>query len=443
LSGALAGIAYVAVRTSIVNQQLSSMRHQALANAVLLRGELRVPTAYIPSLITTLDSGPNTGSLVYSIGHWYPSSATLSPRQLPPALEASVLAGSPVQQLIVSNRTAQLVVGVPIHVDSATFSENAAYFEIFDLSALTRTLHALLAALTLAALITTVAGAILGRWAAGRALRPLRDTTRAALAIAGGQLDTRLESARYADLAVLNAAFNQMVDQLQDRIEREARFTSDVNHELRSPLTTLANSLSVIEARRQELSPRAVEALDLLGAEVRRFRRLVDELLEMARFDAASGDLCRDEVTVAEIVEHTVQATGPEVPIQFARGVADRHILVDKRCFERIFANLFENARRYAGGATLLTVEDRGDAVRFLVDDSGPGIATEERDRIFARFSRGTAGRRRGHDDGTGLGLAIVEQHVLQHGGRVWVEDHPGGGSRFVVELPALDQATV
>lgn len=440
LSGVLAGIGYVAVRTSIVNQQLASMRHQALANAVLLRGELRVPTAYIPALITTLDSGPNTDSLIYSTSHWYPSAATVSPRQMPTAFRARVLAGSPAWQLIGSAGVAQLVVGVPIQAESASRSVNAAYFEIFDLSDLTKTLHALLAALTIAALITTVAGAVLGRWAAARTLRPLRETTQAALAIAGGRLDTRLESSYFADLAPFASAFNQMVDQLQERIEREARFTSDVNHELRSPLTTLANSLSVLEARRDELPPRALQALDLLGAEVRRFRRLVDELLEISRFDAKPGDISRDEVTVGSLVEHTVQATGTEVPIRFAPGVASQHILVDKRRFERIFANLFENAQRYAGGVTLLAIEDHGDSVRFLVEDAGPGIALEERERIFERFSRGSTGRRRGLGDGTGLGLAIVAQHVSQHGGRVWVEDRLGGGSRFVVELPAWSE---
>ena len=440
LSGVLAGIGYVAVRTSIVNQQLASMRHQALANAVLLRGELRVPTAYIPALITTLDSGPNTDSLIYSTSHWYPSAATVSPRQMPTAFRARVLAGSPAWQLIGSAGVAQLVVGVPIHAESASRSVNAAYFEIFDLSDLTKTLHALLAALTIAALITTVAGAVLGRWAAARTLRPLRETTQAALAIAGGRLDTRLESSYFADLAPFASAFNQMVDQLQERIEREARFTSDVNHELRSPLTTLANSLSVLEARRDELPPRALQALDLLGAEGRRFRRLVDELLEISRFDAKPGDISRDEVTVGSLVEHTVQATGTDVPIRFAPGVASQHILVDKRRFERIFANLFENAQRYAGGVTLLAIEDHGDSVRFLVEDAGPGIALEERERIFERFSRGSTGRRRGLGDGTGLGLAIVAQHVSQHGGRVWVEDRLGGGSRFVVELPAWSE---
>jgi signal transduction histidine kinase len=440
LSSVLAGIGYLAVRNSIVNQQLASMRHQALANAVLLRGELRVPTAYIPALITTLDSGPDTDSLIYSSEHWYPSSATLSPRQLPLALRTHVLAGTAAWQVVGSSGVSELIVGVPIHAQTASRTENAAYFEIFDLSDLTRTLHALLAALALAALITTVAGAVLGRWASARTLRPLRETTQAALAIAGGRLGTRLESADFADLAPFASAFNQMVDQLQERIEREARFTSDVNHELRSPLTTLANSLSVLEARRDELPPRALQALDLLGAEVRRFRRLVDELLEISRFDAKPDDISRDEVTIGSLVEHTVQATGTNVPTHFGPGVASQHILVDKRRFERIFANLFENAQRYAGGVTLLAIEDHGDSVRFLVEDAGPGIAPEERDRIFERFSRGSTGRRRGLGDGTGLGLAIVAQHVNQHGGRVWVEERPSGGSRFVVELPAWSE---
>ena len=289
-------------------------------------------------------------------------------------------------------------------------------------------------------MVTTVAGAIVGRWAASRALRPLHETAQAALAIAGGRLGTRLESADFADLAVLASAFNRMVDQLQERIEHEARFSSDVNHELRSPLTTLATSLSVLEARRDELPPKALQALDLLGAEVRRFRRLVDDLLEISRFDAASGEIFRDEVSVGALVEHTVRATGADVPIRLAPGVASWHILVDKRRFERILANLFENAQRYAGGRRCWRLKVTAQWCASWSRTPGPGIAPEERDRIFERFSRGSTGRRRGLGDGTGLGLAIVAQHVHQHGGRVWVEGRPGGGSRFVVELPGMNE---
>jgi len=165
LSSALAGTTYFVVRASIVNQQLSALQHQALANAVLLRGELRVPTAYIPALITTLDSGPNTGSLIYSMNSWYPSSLTLSPRQLPSALRARVLAGLPARQVVRLAGSEQLVVGVPIPPENSSRTGNAAYFEIFDLSGLVQTLHILLVALTIAALITTIAGR---SWAVGR-----------------------------------------------------------------------------------------------------------------------------------------------------------------------------------------------------------------------------------------------------------------------------------
>ena len=155
------------------------MRHQALANAVLLRGELR-PTAYIRIVITTLDSGPNTASLIYSSAdgkaRWYPSSATLQPAQLPLELRQRVLAGTPSQQVIGPPGAPHFVIGVPIR------SEKAAYFEIFDLSDLARTLHVLFASLILAALFTTIGGAIVGRWAASRALRPLHETAQAALA---------------------------------------------------------------------------------------------------------------------------------------------------------------------------------------------------------------------------------------------------------------------
>jgi two-component system sensor histidine kinase MtrB len=434
LSGTLASITYFVVRTSIVNQQLSSLRRQALANGVLIRGALRSEPPNYPKLLVSLDTGPNTGSLLYRRHEWYPSVLTLSPKEIPRRLLSDVLDGTAASQTVGPSSTPRLVVGVPIP------AEHADYFEIFSLEDLSRTLHALLVALALAALVTTIGGAIIGRWAASRALRPLHETAQAALAIAGGRLGTRLESNDFADLSVLASAFNRMVDQLQERIEREARFTSDVNHELRSPLTTLAASLSVLEARRDEMPTKARQALDLLGAEIRRFRRLVDDLLEISRLDASPGDLVRDEVTIGDLLDHAVRSTGPGVPVEFQHGTRELRVVVDKRRFERVLANLFENASRYAGGATDVIVENQGPAVRIIVEDGGPGIPPGERDRIFERFSRGSSGRRRGLGDGTGLGLAIVAEHVRQHGGRVWVEGRRGGGSRFVVELPTLSR---
>ena len=135
---------------------------------------------------------------------------------------------------------------------------HADYFEVFDLSDLDHTLRVLGLTLFGAGVVTTVLGIALGRFASARSLRPLADVSRAAGAIAGGELDTRLDpDAADPDLEGLTNSFNAMVDQLQERIEREARFNSDVSHELRSPLTTLAASLEVLEARPRPACRRA------------------------------------------------------------------------------------------------------------------------------------------------------------------------------------------
>jgi signal transduction histidine kinase len=184
------------------------------------------------------------------------------------------------------------------------------------------------------------------------------------VAIAGGQLDTRLEpDATDPDLEGLTASFNTMVDQIQARIEREARFNSDVSHELRSPLTTLSASLEVLEADRHDLPPRAQRALQLLGDDLRRFQRMVGDLLEMSRADAGSMDVFLEEVDVGELVQRAVAngvrslgegAAWPEVVI--APEAESLHVGVDKRRFERVMANLLENAANYGGGATLISV---------------------------------------------------------------------------------------
>jgi signal transduction histidine kinase len=250
--------------------------------------------------------------------------------------------------------------------------------------------------------------------------------------------DTRLETGEPRDLSALTSSFNRMADRLEQRIERDARFTSDVSHELRSPLTTLATSLSVMESRRDELPERAQRALDLLGTEVRRFQRMVRDLLEISQFDARSAEFTAEPVEIGDLVRHAFAPAG-HAPVTVTIDPADDHreILVDKRRIGRVFGNLIENADRYAGGVTQVTVETRDQIVRVRVDDSGPGIPPADRDRIFERFARGAGGAgSRGAGVGTGLGLALVQEHIRLHGGRVWVTDSPTGGASFVVELP-------
>jgi signal transduction histidine kinase len=437
LSGVLASVTYLSVRSSVIGQQESSLTHEAIASAESLRGAIQVPNADYPQALASFDTARGSESLLESAGQWYPSSPTLQRSVLPSTLTSLVLHGRLAEQIITIRGTPELIVGIPIN----TAHGPAGYFQLFNLSEVQGTLRTLFGSLVLAAIVTTLGGAVVGRWGASRALRPLHQTAQAALSIAEGRLGTRLQSDAYADLAVLTSAFNRMADGLQERIAREVRFTSDVNHELRSPLTTVATALSVLESRREELPERARQALDLLGAEVRRFRRLVDDLLEISRLDAGLGDMNAEEVPVGPLVHHSVAATRQPVLVDIPESAGDRVVLVDKVRFERVMANLVENAERYAGGATRVVVVADAKWVRIAVEDRGPGIPTDERERIFDRFSRGSSARRRGMGDGTGLGLAIVAEHARVLGGRVWVEPNGSRGSRFIIEMPAVPAA--
>jgi two-component system sensor histidine kinase MtrB len=456
LSALMAGITYYTARATFLSERQAAEQRQAFANAALVQNALRSPATQVTQLIESVDTLPGSRSVLRTGGQWYATSISVSQSAIPEAERTLVLSGTPASQLFTLAGTPQQVIGVPLP------AVHAAYFEVFSLDELAGTLRALAFALAGAALVTTIAGAAVGRWASSRALRPLAGLTDAAVAIAGGQLDTRVQTGDDPDLDELASAFNRMTANLQDRIEREARFTSDVSHELRSPLTTLTATVSVLEGHRAELAPRAQRALDLLDGDVRRFTRMVDDLLEISRFDAGSAELSLDEVDPGELVRRAVIAAAPvgadgtRRPINFAvdlgPGVDGLRLRVDKRRFERVMANLMENAAVYAGGVTRVVVERQpppiagnllpADAIRVVVEDAGPGVPPAERDHLFERFYRGGRAGHRASGQGTGLGLSLVAEHVRLHGGRVWSEDAPGGGTRFVVELPLHPYAT-
>jgi signal transduction histidine kinase len=272
-------------------------------------------------------------------------------------------------------------------------------------------------------------------------LRPLGHVTAAAVAIAGGRLDTRVAPIADPDLGIFVSSFNDMASALQERIERDARFASDVSHELRSPLTTLTTSISVLEARRDEMPERAQAALDLMVADVQRFSALVEDLLEISRFDAGAATLHLESVRISELVLQAVAAsTDVEIPVTISADAAACTVAVDKRRLVRVIANLITNAERYGGGATRINVELVDNDVRIAVEDEGPGVDEADRERVFERFARGTdAAGRRSSGEGVGLGLALVREHINLHSGRAWVEEGSAGvGARFVFELPTV-----
>jgi two-component system, OmpR family, sensor histidine kinase MtrB len=448
LSTIMAGITYFTARQSFLNERQATVQRQAFANASLIQSSLRSPGTDVEQLLELADTLPGSRSVLRTGGQWYATSISVGQSAIPADERSLVLGGTPASQLISIAGTPEIVIGVPLP------SVHAAYFEVFSLDELAGTLRTLAFALAAAALVTTLAGAAVGRWASGRALRPLAGLTDAAVAIAGGQLDTRVEAGTDVDLQELASAFNRMTANLEERIEREARFTSDVSHELRSPLTTLTATVGILESHRSELAPRARSALDLLDGDLRRFTRMVDDLLEISRFDAGSAELSLDAVDPGELVLHAVAASAPvgadghrspiTFPVEVGPGVEGLRLWVDKRRFERVMANLVENASAYAGGVTRVIVarrpvdRDPPWSVQVIVEDQGPGIPQDERPHLFERFYRGSRAGQRASSQGTGLGLSLVAEHVRLHGGSVRVEDAPGGGARFVVEIPLV-----
>lgn len=354
---------------------------------------------------------------------------------LPGSLRFLVENGTVAEQRFERNGTTRFAVGVPL-VDTA----GGQYYEITSLVALDDTLRLLQAILIGAALAASLAGAFLGWYSARRALQPLVDVSGAARSIARGRFDTRLDDQVDPDLEVLTASFNEMVDALQTRIERDSRFASDVSHELRSPLQTLSASVDVLERRQQEMSPTARHALQLLGQEIRRFERLVEDLLEISRLDvgAISPDL--GPVFLAEFLRFVVaRSRTPDVPIDPDPDHVHLVVHLDKRRLAQALSNLLDNASKYAGGATSVGFRRRGDRVEIFVEDLGPGVAPADRDRIFDRFTRaGADAGRRESSTGVGLGLSLVAEHIRLHAGRVSVTQRLDGrrGARFVVDLP-------
>ena len=431
LSALLAVSTYVAVRHTLIEQREQLAERQAYLNASRVSIGFRARNPNIPAILDQLENTSGSRAIIAFQGNWYTSSD--SAEILPQRLKDVVADGTPARMRFVSDNQTQLAVGVPIP------AVGALYFESNSLDELNNTLSTLQLTLIIASVATTLGGVALGRWASKRVLQPVIEAAFAAQAIAEGDMSTRLTPDGDADLDRLTRSFNRMVDALQSRMERDARFASDVSHELRSPLMTLSSGLSVLQSRRHELPPRSQTALDLLADEVNRFQRMVQDLLEISRADAGHNDFSLEEVLAPEFISHVVARYENEIPIDVAEGSEETVLSVDKRRFDRVIGNLIENADRYAGGVVRIGIAIEGENARIEVDDAGPGVPESERDRIFERFARGTSARARASGEGTGLGLSLVDEHVRLHGGTVWVEDRPGGGARFVVLMPRIE----
>jgi signal transduction histidine kinase len=426
-------------RNSLLDQRITSARVDATVHAEEISSLL--DTAPDPQTVATtmqqdLDIEAD-GFAVLLTSPSFPerqraasSRVDYSVDDLPEQLIEWVQAGQSGQQLYTDNNgDPWLGIGINLR------AHDVGYVEAFPLDTTERTLRILGGSLTVGAALATLLATFFGLSTSRRLLRPLSRVADAAGDIASGTLGARLEPENDPDLNRLAGSFNNMADAVQERIEREQRFASDVSHELRSPITALTAAVEVLDARRGDLPDRTQQALDVVVSQVRRFDDMVIDLLELSRLEAGAQDLHPESVDLVELCDRVSQRYGyGDLPIEVHRK-AKRRALVDRVRFERILGNLLNNATHHGGGPIRIAIEPSTvkNSVLMAVEDEGPGVAASERTRIFERFARGSAARNR---IGTGLGLALVAEHAAALGGEAWVEDRRGGGARFVVRLP-------
>ena len=437
LSIIVGGITWTLTRESQLSERITAAESRVVRNALQVQSGLPEDLTGVDDLLNGLPQPQGGVPILLFPDRAFTTDAlaVADPTEtLPSELQESVASGVAARMV---HKTAGgdtvLSVGVPLELGGGQ------YYERVPLDELNNNLRLLAISLTGAGIITTLSGAAIGAWASRRTLRPLADVSEAARAIAEGQMETRLDDTADADLELLVVSFNQMASALQERIERDARFASEVSHELRSPVMTLTASLEVLKNSEDEFPERARTALSLLTADLDRFKQLVEDLLEISRFDAGAAHLSLQPVFLTEVVRAAVDLSSDHpLQIDVDDAVDELIINVDKRRVVQIMANLLGNAEKYAGGASRVHLGRDDDYTFIVVEDEGPGIPDDELDRIFDRFSRGTEGGNRGTDTGVGLGLSLVTEHVELHGGKVWAERKPDGepGGRFVVALP-------
>lgn len=413
----------------MMRQRLQATTRQAEVNLRLVEEAVRTNSDGLTELLTGLTTNPDSTIMLFRSAEVLTSGRQVDPAVVPEQLLAMARNGTPVRQRLRAD-------GVPVIAVAQSLADGrGVYVELFQLVQLDRTFRFLSGLLIGGTLLSGLLGVALGSWASRRALLPLTELTAAASRIAGGDLKARLPDQVDPDLGPIASTFNTTADALEQRVLRDARFAGDVSHELRSPLTTMVNAAAVLRRRQAELPGTAGKALGLLTSEVDRFARMVVDLMEISRADQDGDQNDFEPLDVGELVRGAANLRlGADVEIVVEP--PPPLVLGDRRRLDRVIGNLIENAERHAGGAVRIAVLHRAGHVRLEMDDAGPGVPDDMKKQVFDRFTRGTRAGSRGTDTGSGLGLALVAEHVRRHHGQVWVVDRPGGGARFVVELP-------
>lgn len=307
-------------------------------------------------------------------------------------------------------------------------------------------LNSLAWSLGIATGLALIGSALLAQAAATTVLKPVHRLGIAARRLGEGKLDTRLRVSGTDELADLSRTFNRTAESLEKRVadmsardEASRRFVADMSHELRTPLTAITAVTEILEeeldAETGSVDPMIEPAVRLVVSETRRLGDLVENLMEVTRFDAGTARLILDDVDIADQITACIDARAwlDAVDLDAERGMTAR---LDPRRLDVILANLIGNALKHGGSPVRVSVrmEGEGEELVIEVQDHGPGIPEDVLPHVFDRFYKASASRPRSEGSGLGLSIALENAHI--HGGEITAANAPGGGAVFTLRLP-------
>jgi len=279
-------------------------------------------------------------------------------------------------------------------------------------------------------------------------VKPVREAARIATEFTSGDFRQRMKVYSQDEISRLGYAFNEMAESIEEQIDRlenlsrvQQRFVSDVSHELRTPLTTLRMASEVISASRESFDPIVARSTELLVAQLDRFERLLEDLLEVSRFDAEVAVLEAVDFDVVQLVNRCAEdlsLVAKERKTHIYVKAAEPVIMIkaDIRRVERILRNLLANAIDHAEEVQIdVQIEATERDVAIGVRDYGIGLDENSLTRVFDRFWRADPSRARTRG-GTGLGLSIALEDARLHNGELEAWGRPGRGAHFVLTLP-------
>jgi len=299
------------------------------------------------------------------------------------------------------------------------------------------------AGLALIVLLALIAS-LVTRWV----VIPVRHAAEAARRLSAGRLGERMQVRGADDLSALATSFNEMAVSLQDKVREleelsklQRQFVSDVSHELRTPLTTIKMAADVLLESKDDFDAAGARSAELLQGQLDRFQALLEDLLEISRYDANAATLDPDSVDISDIARRAADdaqqlAERRSSRIEFRLPAEPCMADADRRRIERILRNLLVNAVEHGEGHdVILTVSGDRDAVAVAVRDHGVGLKPGQDQLVFDRFWRADPARAR-TTGGTGLGLAIALEDAQLHGGWLQAWGMPGKGSVFRLTIP-------